>query len=363
MTAFRGVVSGSAVSNADDAITLGAVPNLQVGDLLLAAVAGAVNTSPTYYLPTGWRLVPDTIAFDTGTPGVALGVYYKRATADDLGDSTYGWDPAHGAVVGLTAYSPSAPGREVRVAQGAAAAASTSSATRTTPSLTTTGSRWLVAFYADRSGSTWTVPTGQTQRHAISRGSGAISLLVTDSAGDVAAGTYSRTATASASTGTRVEALVALEDVPAAPIVTVPSDLTLEPFQAITLQGTSTDGSVTWARQSGLEVTLVQPGNGRVYLVGPATMEGGQIVLRASATANGQTGRADITLTVPAHSLHTALGDTWRPVQMLLPGQVPFDPPPSAPSDTTAPTTTMTAPAAGATTGSTANFDWTYNDG
>lgn len=215
MTAFRGSSSQTALANSDTTLSLPAVsPAAQVGDTGLVWITGAVASTPQYTAPSGWTRIAATQVYDAGSPGVSLEAWWKRLTSSDLASSTWSWDPAHGTIVALTAYSPST-GKMVQPSEAAAAAASTSSATRTTPSLTTAGSRWLSTAYADRSGSTWTVPTGQTSRHNVQRGTGASSLLVTDSGGDLAAGTYSRTATASASTGTRCEGVVALEEVDA----------------------------------------------------------------------------------------------------------------------------------------------------
>lgn len=215
MTAFRGSSSQTALTNSDTTLSLPAAsPAAQVGDTGLVWITGAVASAPQYQAPSGWAFVTATRVYDSGSPGVALEAWWKRLTSADLASSSWSWDPAHGVIVALTAYSPSS-GKMVQPSEAASAAASTSSATRTTPSITTAGPRWLSTAYADRSGSTWTPGSGQTIRHDVNRGTGASSLLVTDSGGDLAAGTFTRTATASASTGTRCEGVVALEEVDA----------------------------------------------------------------------------------------------------------------------------------------------------
>ena len=215
MTAYRGAALKAAIANSDTTLELPAFdPAPQVGDTALVWVTGAAPSAPVYTPPSsGWAYVTGTRVFDAGSPGVALEAWWKRLTSADLGPTGWGWDPAHGTIVAGVVYSP-ATGKMVQPAEAAAAGGDTSSTTRTTPTLTTAGPRWLVFAYADRSGSTWTPGSGQTTRHDSRRGT-ASAVLVTDTGAELAAGSYSRTTTASVATGTRAEGVVALQEVDA----------------------------------------------------------------------------------------------------------------------------------------------------
>ena len=182
--AFRaGTTSSSSAATAK--VTVPAA--VQPGDVLLL-FATSNSASAVTADPAGWTLVGERTS---GTPDLRTRLYERVATGADAGSSvSVTYSASNKVDLQVGAYSgvdPAAP-----VATFASAGETTSRAAHSTPGATvgTTGS-WVVSYWADKSSgtTTWTLPSGQTQRGLFAgTGSGRLTSVLADSGGGVAAG-------------------------------------------------------------------------------------------------------------------------------------------------------------------------------
>ena len=158
---------------------------VQAGDGLVLVMTSNSSTV-TYGDPAGWA-----VAGSVATTGITTRVYSKIATAADAGSVvTVTASALNKMDLRLAAYgntSATAPVATVTTAVDTAAVAA-----HRTPAAAVSGSgRWVVSYWADKSGTTtaWTAPAGQTVRGTtIGTGTGRVTSLLTDADAAAAAG-------------------------------------------------------------------------------------------------------------------------------------------------------------------------------
>jgi hypothetical protein len=321
--------AGLANTNTNVAVPL-PDPAPAFGDVVVAIVTGASNTEPTYTPPPGLGYALAGQAFDAGSPGVKVAVYWRASLGEDDASELWSWDPAHGVVVTLSVIRGADPAAPFPTGEVALFAATASSATRTTPSITLAAARALVlAAHADRSGSTWTPGSGQAVRHDVRRGT-ASSVLVTTSTG--AAGATTRTATASVASGTRVDLIAAVRDgdpsglpLQLDPVGAVPAgDAALVPYATHGLDVANTRGGQApythaWTQTAGPAVALAGSGRSRTFRA-PPTLDGTTLTFDVVATdAAGRTSPAKrIEVVVRPHPDWTRRGGRLVPAERFV---------------------------------------------
>ncbi len=155
--------------------------------------------------PAGW-----TTLVEQYDPGASAGTkLWVGVRTMQYTDTSWAWNFAGGteatlAIVALSGIDLSA----LTSGDSAIVGQSSSTATRATPSISPSASRYLLSFYGDRSGSQWIPPTGDKMR-AVERLGSSASLAFAD-AGVVAAGTYSRTATSGTASTVGNQAILGL---------------------------------------------------------------------------------------------------------------------------------------------------------
>ncbi len=162
-----------------------AIPSsVQPGDLLLLFMV-ANDTSATYTGPNGWAQI-QAVSGD-GTVGRA---YSRVAVAGDAGSTVAVTSDVYAKDVTSVAAYRGAGG--AAVANSAVALQTSSTAAHTTPTLNaTTGTGWLVSYWADKGASTttWSLPGGAVLRSTSGgTGGGHISAVLADSDSPVPAG-------------------------------------------------------------------------------------------------------------------------------------------------------------------------------
>ncbi|MFB4312941.1 hypothetical protein [Actinomadura sp. 21ATH] len=219
MIAFRGKGDNSTLTAASLAITPHA--STVAGDLMLAVVTVRTGNSLDNAItpPGGWSLIDG--GYDAGTPGVRCNTYRKTAGSSE-GAASFSFGTSNEACGSILSYSGVNTSSPVHVsAVDVQVAGSTA---RSTPSISVSESGcWVVSYFADRSGSTWTGP--DTERSEVRVPATSASQVVCDSAAAVAAGSVSRSATASASTSVAVNGIIALRPAAAPGAVPPPPGL------------------------------------------------------------------------------------------------------------------------------------------
>jgi alkaline phosphatase D len=232
----------------------------------LATQALGANFDVTVTPPSGWTLVVGGNDLGAST-SIRLDVYVKVAASEG---SSWTWNytapsGAHAAIVvqawsGVDTTTPIVSGEAAYLAQVA------SSGTRTTSSITTAGTRQLLAAWADRNGSTFTIS-------GTSRGTATLAVsacVATEDAGSQAAGTYSRTATGAAVTSVAGSAILALQEASSA----IPA--------TVTASGEGT--SVVTAVRSATAFTVAASGSGTAI---PTVTQGLILCMAGAPTSSG----------------------------------------------------------------------------
>ncbi|MBC9733466.1 PKD domain-containing protein [Nocardioides marmotae] len=169
------------------------------------------SNSTEVALPTaipGWTLLQSRDG-----NGIRGRVWTRSATPTDVGaDVTVSTASFIKSAMSVAAYRSTGTGQ---VSASAIGGSNVSGTSHTTPSVPVSGARsWLVNVWSEKSstdGTTWTLPAGATQRStAAATGSGKVSIVLGDSAGEVPVGTAAgRTATtSSAATRTMLYSVV-----------------------------------------------------------------------------------------------------------------------------------------------------------
>lgn len=163
--------------------------------LSINSTASAGDPIPT--VPTGWSVIGEKSK--TGTPWHHLIVIGRIYQSGDPTSLTISWSLTGNGSAGCAAYSGVDTTTPVITATEVLASSKSASNTSwDTGSITTAGSRWICAAFANRSSGTWSALT-DTQRYTQITASSA-NIAYEDSNGAVASGTYNKTATYSVST-------------------------------------------------------------------------------------------------------------------------------------------------------------------
>lgn len=182
---------------------------VHAGDALLLFVTTNTGAAPSSS-PAGWTLVGEKSYSDMRTQ-----LLTRVATASDIG-KTYSVGLPALAKVDLTLLAYTGTDAANPIAGWAAATESMSTTAHTAPSLAlSTGSSWVVSFWADKTSSTtgWVVPATLNQRSTqIGSGSGRLTSVSADTAAPVAKGIWpGALATASAASNRATMWTVALK--------------------------------------------------------------------------------------------------------------------------------------------------------
>lgn len=223
--------------------------------------------------PAGWTLVH--AAYDQGSPGVRTGVYWRLAGASEPSSYTWTFASANepcGSILTYSGVHTTSP-----VHAQAADVQGTGSTTRTTPTINiTVPGCWVVSWFADRSGSTWTGP--DVERSEVRVPATSASQVVCDSAAEVPTGTTSRTATASVSTSVAECGIIAL----------APAEHAASGTGSITgALAMSATGTADAAGAGGITGALTITATGTAETSGTASVAG---LLKMSATGTKRTG-------------------------------------------------------------------------
>jgi hypothetical protein len=205
------VVESGSTQKSSTSVALGAPTGVRDGDVLYAwlslrsAVPGGLSA------PAGWSLVAHPIE----SSGEAY--LYRAVYGADVSGSTWTWNG--GAVsnkwaAGIVALT----GAEATLVSASAVEPGTS-ATHALPQVTTSQNSFLIGFAGDRTsaGSTWTWPTGWSEVYDVTAtGTNGVSSSVAAFDNNPAPpGTYSGSATSSASTSNAWTAILAVKPAPA----------------------------------------------------------------------------------------------------------------------------------------------------
>ena len=223
--AFRSDSSAASATGAQ--ITLPTPAGVQVGDVMIAAVAWHTHDYSGTRIdpPAGWQL----IRIDTEFTHIVQGLFWKVATGAEPSGHTFvntTADTTRELVGGISAYDGVDPVSPIDVHGGAATPSNVF--TLTAPSVTSTvaGGR-LVSVFGQHDPGLFTAPTGMTERFAVTVGTGARSVnsLLADEVLGAAGPTGARSAT-SAGNGSGVAQSIVLDPaggVPAASLSWTPS--------------------------------------------------------------------------------------------------------------------------------------------
>ncbi len=158
---FRGAASAS--RDGASSLTISKPAGVVDNDVLIAAISVRGGSATTITAPAGWTLVR---RINNGTT-LALAIYRKVASAEG---ASYAWNfsPARDASGGIQAYAGVDTTAPVDVENGQP---TPSGLSHSTPSVTTTvPNTMLVTSFAIALDTTWTPPTGQTERYDVFSG-------------------------------------------------------------------------------------------------------------------------------------------------------------------------------------------------
>jgi hypothetical protein len=210
------VTSLKSAANSSTTLTVNKPTGVLSGHVLIGTLihkaAGATVTAPS-----GFTEVHHAI--DTGP--CALYRWIRVAGSSEPSTYTCSWDTSGGGIFTVEAYSGVDNATPIVSGESGIATTDTSTATvRTTPTITTAGTRAILSAFANPYAYTWSGAT-DTQLYNDLR-SGAVSLLTQYAVG-VAAGSISRSATTSGNVGDGVQSIIALN--PASTVLTATSAL------------------------------------------------------------------------------------------------------------------------------------------
>ena len=184
----------TADSLVDTSLTL-PLPSSTVGDVILCWIncINGTATAPTITGPTSetWTLIGTTT--DGAAPQLRASLYVRRIDGSELGSSVFTFSTgAHAAGV-MSAYRGVSPA--TAYTNASVDPYGGSDANKTTASVTTTDSGWIVSGFGDRSSGTYSALTDTSRATARVATSSRSSVVLQDSNADVAAGSQTRTAT------------------------------------------------------------------------------------------------------------------------------------------------------------------------
>lgn len=231
------VASNTVATNDATTSIKGTAPTgLLAGQFMLATVAiacaGSSADNPIAAPPAGgtWTEINAGGVVDLGTPSIRINQYYRYVQAGDSG-ATWTWTSTgvnpvsgSGAETAIDVYSGVDPTTPIVTGEQAFNQQAASSTTHTTASITTAAARWILAAFADKSGSSWT--PSDTQRSFARVSGGACSVMTQDSNGLISAGTLSRSAVAQFASSVGAHSILALNPAPDV-VVALPINSTL----------------------------------------------------------------------------------------------------------------------------------------
>lgn len=288
---WRAAASANSGTGTPNFITINKPAGVVSGDFMLAAVSASPNVTITG-VPAGWTLV-------RFTPGLPItGIYRKLAGSSEPASYTWNFSANVRVAGGIVAFTGVDPVTPIQVENGAVDSSNT---IHTTPVIATTGSAtWLVSLFGDRvsgtTGSMWTSPPNVPDERVDVRASGGgCTSVAIYTQGPVAAGNYSRTATATVSAPATME-IIALNA--AAPEINVTGN-----------GATIVDGDTTPSNSDHTDFGSVDVSNGlltRTYTIqntGTASLTVGTVTITG-------THAADFTVTTQPATSVTAGGNT-----------------------------------------------------
>jgi PKD repeat protein len=324
---FVGAAHSGAGSTATKSARIPATAN--VGDTMLLAFTwskGITWTGPG----AGWTQVGATVT----NVSVQSAVWSRQVAAGDAGTNvTMSTSAASKAVLSLAVYSGVSPGTPI---DAIASVGDAGGISHSTPTVSVTAGDWAVSWWTDKSAAVaaWTAPAGVTQRDVTfdSGTSARYSMLLADSGGPVAAGTYGGlTATTDTSSDKAVMWTVALRPGVAGnepPTAAFTSSCNAQGSCSFDGSGSSdgdgTIASYAWTFGDGGTSTQQQPTH--------AYAASGSYDVTLTVTDNGGASRSvtqTVSVTVPVHAIsyvgasHSLAGSrTTKSVAVPLTAQV-----------------------------------------
>jgi hypothetical protein len=190
---FRDATIVKSISNANTSLDVDKPDGTAEGDLVLF-VGCMTNAQSSVTGPSGATLLdnPDNPAVDSNSPNTNLYLWIKRAGSSEPGTYNMTWGSSGGGIFAAVTYYDV---EDIDTDEVALAVIGDSTTTdRTTPSITTGGDRYIVSVACDQAASDF---TGSDVQLIADKRTNAISLYVQGSDDVVAAGSISRTITAS----------------------------------------------------------------------------------------------------------------------------------------------------------------------
>jgi hypothetical protein len=191
---FVGASTGQTAAAKTDTSVTATPPSTIPGDVVFAWVDAVNTTDPAIAAPAGWNTV-GTVN-DAGSPTPWCGLYSRVVQAGDTTTPAFASTNAttFNAVVVMAAYRGVNTASPVSVsAFGAQVASSTS---KVTDAISTASAQWIVSGFADKTaGVDYTAFSGTLRGQLRQSSTGIPSACVQDSAGTVAAGSITQSAT------------------------------------------------------------------------------------------------------------------------------------------------------------------------
>lgn len=181
------------------------------GDLLIAIVGGTQSSTPA-----GWTSI-GSAASGSSSLGTCY-AYYKIASSEPS-SYTFTLNSSYLGVASVLCYRGTDTSTPIDTVNKNIAAATASSTNYNTASVTASGTQWAVSFaiayeYGSSSTRTWTEGSGteRTDHGTAVSGQDNANMSVTDSAGAVSAGSFSRTQTRSSAADRGVKGIFLIND-------------------------------------------------------------------------------------------------------------------------------------------------------
>lgn len=239
-------------------------------------------------VPAGWTMLAE--GWVSGSPSSRYAAYGKFMGSSE--PASWSWSYAANSDTVSVTHVFSNVHLTTPVPERGWLAQAASGTTRVTPSITTAGDRYVFYSTNDRNASDPVVADATENGTKVRNSIASSAQVTTFRAGNLVAGTYSRTMTGAASTANAGSAIFALKV--ADPINVVPTSgagtdqSNLEPWATVTLTGTDADSDGTvvtrvWRQISGTTVTLTGTGTTRTYTA-PATLAGATLVFGYQVT-------------------------------------------------------------------------------
>lgn len=199
--AFVASTTGGTANSTVDTSFTASTPSSTTNDLIICWVNATNGTAsaPTITAPAGWTALASPAPVDGSAPQLTANVFYRLVQGGDTSSPVWSFSSGSNATYVMSAYS----GADLTtpVTNGSVDPYAGTNTAKTTASVTTSLSGWIVTGFGDRSGGTYSANT-DTFRAVSTHVSATVSWLQ-DSNGNVSAGSQVRTATGpSTSVGT-----------------------------------------------------------------------------------------------------------------------------------------------------------------